>query len=167
MPPICNFNDVVQGFAARSRKGEGIFAWIADREFHQAGLGRRHDHRHFRGRRIGPKILQQRENQAIGQICRQLHTLARRFFFAVVIGVVDRNLSGGGRDRDFGCVRKRRALLHEVIADEPEVAALRKNGSFFCARTILEAEYQAAGDPIAMGNLGEIAFRDLSARRAC
>src|SRR5437588_4464484 len=132
------------GFAGRSGKVERIFAGTSDRELHDAGLGRSHYHGQLDWRRIRREILQQSKNQTVREIGRQLKTLARGFLLPIVVGVVDRNLTGSGSDGDFRCVLKGRSLLHEVIADEPEVAALRKDGGFLRSRTVFEAVDQTA-----------------------
>lgn len=55
---------------------------------------------------------------------------------------------------------ERWALLHEVVADETEVVALGKDSGFVLQRAVLEMESQATGNAVAVGDLGEIAFRE-------
>src|SRR6202140_1638369 len=117
-----------------------IFPRSADFEFHQAGLRRRHYHRQLDGWRIRRQILQHRQNEPVREVRRELKPLSLCLLFAVIVGVLDGALSRGGLDADFHCTREGRTFLHQVIADDPEVAALRKNDSFLLSRTILEAE---------------------------
>jgi hypothetical protein len=50
-----------------------------------------------------------------------------------------------------------------VIGDEPEVAALRKNGGFLLPRTVFEAERELSCDLIAASHLGQVAGSDRDA----
>jgi hypothetical protein len=45
-----------------------------------------------------------------------------------------------------------------MVADEPEVVALRENCGLILQRTVLEVVYETTCDPIAANDFGEIAF---------
>ena len=89
--------------------------------------------------------------------------LVRYFLFAIVVGVANCNLPSGARNRQIAGVLERRPLLHHVIGDEPEVAALRKNGGFLLPRTVFEAEVELSCDLVAASHLGQVAGSDRDA----
>lgn len=87
----------------------------------------------------------------------------RYFLFAIVVGIANRNLAGCARNREIACILERRPFLKQVIGDEPEAGALRKNRSFLLSRTIFEAEYDLSSDLIAASDLGQVTCRDCDA----
>jgi len=89
-------------------------------------------------------------------IWRQVEVFGHHLLLAIVAGAVDRDLARGTVDQDFHRMLERRALLHQVVAQEPEVTALGKDGGFVVDRAIPEVEHQSAGYPIATGDLNEI-----------
>src|ERR1700687_1504974 len=119
---------------------ERILSRSTDFEFHQAGLGRRHYHRQLDGWRIRRQILQYCQHEPVREVRRELKALALCLLFAVIVGVLDGAPSRGGLDADFHGMRAGPTFLHQVIADDPEVAALRKNDRFLLSRNILESE---------------------------
>src|SRR5579863_1646996 len=53
-------------------------------------------------------------------------------------------------------MRKRRTLLNEVVAKEPEGAILGENGGFVMNGAVLEVEHQLGGYAVATGDLNDI-----------
>jgi hypothetical protein len=51
---------------------------------------------------------------------------------------------------------ERRALLHEVVAQESEITALRKDCGFIVDGAVLKSEHQMAGHSIALGYLDRV-----------
>src|ERR1700684_3842414 len=89
--------------------------------------------------------------------------LLLHFLLAVMVGVVNCNLAGGGRDLEVDGLLECISLLYLVIADEMEGSVLRKDGGFFLPGAILETEDQPACHLIATSDLGEVAFGDRDA----
>src|SRR5439155_25515746 len=95
-------------------------------------------------------VLHQREEQAVGDVWRQLHPLGNDFLFALVLGVTDLNLTCRSVDRSVHRLLERRTSEDKVVAQESECAALRKYGRVLIDRTIFETKYQMVGYAIAL-----------------
>ncbi|SRR6266478_6683857 len=81
--------------------------------------------------------------------------VAYSFFFAVV-HIMHDDLTRGGIESHVGGALERRALLHKVISQESEYAALRKDSCFLKDRAVLESEDKVRGHAITMGHLGRV-----------
>jgi len=68
-------------------------------------------------------------------------------------------------ERDLGGVGKRPALLDELVAHQPEDAALRERHRLLVQRAVGEAEGQLVLDALALGVLDELAVGDRGAAR--
>jgi len=86
--------------------------------------------------------------------------LLRQLFFAVVVGVVDRDFAGGRREREIDCLLECWPLLYQMVADEMEGSALRKDGGLLFPGAVLKTKREATCDLIAASDLDEVAFRD-------
>src|SRR5205085_6902100 len=63
---------------------------------------------------------------------------------AFVFRVADRHLTAYSVDFHVDRPRKRRPLLHEVVADQPELLPLREDRCVVVQRSILEMKHEAA-----------------------
>jgi len=82
------------------------------------------------------------------------------FRLAFVVDGMDDHLAAGRVDGHVQRARKRRPLLHELIADHAEHPALRERRSLVAHRAVLEAEDQVKGDAIAANGLRLLAASD-------
>ena len=82
--------------------------------------------------------------------------------FFSIFGVVDRNLSSRLGDQNIQGVGERRTFLNQVVANELEGFALKKNDGFVIQRTIFEMKNQMIGDLIAMCDLRISPFANTS-----
>jgi hypothetical protein len=73
------------------------------------------------------------------------------------------NFPGTCVDKHVYRRRERGAVLHQVVADEPESAMLYKDGRLVAHRPIPESKYESRSDLIAADDLGDIANRNANA----
>src|ERR1039457_4405440 len=125
-----HFDDIpyglVAGAAGRARNPPPA----GERKLHKQGLRRRYYHGDGRRLRVRCHILKQDRNDAIGQVWRQCQAFGRYFVFTFIVSVANRDQTGGTVDRDIHWAFECRALLHQVIGQQAEMTALRKNRGF-------------------------------------
>src|SRR5215471_10598875 len=115
--------------------------------------GRQHRHA---DRRIRADILQKRQHQTVGEVWRQIHSVATDLGFPVLVSGAYLDLPRRNVNPDFHGMLKRRPLLQQVITQEAELATLRKDAGLFVERTILEVVSQLVVYSIRFDQLNEI-----------
>jgi len=85
--------------------------------------------------------------------------VAHSLFFAVV-SVMHDDLTRGGIESHVGWALERWTLLHKVIGQESECAALRKDSCFLKDRTVLESEDKVRVHAITVGHLDRVTCRE-------
>src|ERR1700694_719015 len=105
-PPNFYLHDVTHRSATRARDRKRLFTSGRDREFYEPRFWRGRNQRDFRLRYSAWDVLQQRGHQAVGQIRRQVEVACRDLLLAVLVDRTDRDLAGGGVDRQIQRMRE-------------------------------------------------------------
>src|SRR6266542_5971503 len=86
-----HFHYVVHGFMTEASNRERFFAIRQDRKLDESRLWRDRHHRYCGLRRTRFYVLHQREEQAVGDVGREVKPLGNHFLFALILGVADLN----------------------------------------------------------------------------
>jgi hypothetical protein len=152
--------DEVHGPPCRVAGQEGLFTGWRDQQLDEARLRSRGDHRDGRQGRVGRDVLHQRENEAVGDVQRQVQMLGQELVLSIFVRVSNPNFLLFHVNLDVDGMQKGRSLLNEMVVNQAEVSARRVDDRLVMQRAVLEVKHEPTRHSITPSELDQLTISE-------